>query len=600
MRRALSVLALLLLAQPGLAADLRPRPVDRTPPVLAVGNLVDGGAVHSGVLVGTARDVSGILSVEVSLDGGPFTAAAGTASWRFTFPTGLNTWKENSAHTIVVRATDRAGNAATRTLSVRKGNNRDVNGDGFTDVLVGGPTFGGNRGRVYLFYSSGPRGVPTDPVIDENNNSAGQHVIGGEFGAGPQLFGASVALADVNADGLADLIVGAPAAFNGAGRIYVFYPIRSANPDGVTLPGNATGTRTGIAGDAAHPGFGASVAAGDINGDGLADVVAGAVRDATQAGRAYAFLAEFNATNPDQSGLMAPTVFGAHTLIRAEGADDRLGQAVALGDVNGDGFADVVLGANGGPQGKAYVFLSTPYGLPASEMEGTVPAVGAGAADTRIVGENASRFGTAVAAGDVNGDGFQDVLVGGPALGGNRGRVYLFYSAGIKGVPTGPVIDENNNTAGQHVIGGEFGAGEQRFGAAVAIGEVSGDGLAELVVGAPASAAGAGRVYVFYPIRSANPDGVTLPGNATGTSTGIFGDAANPAFGTSVAIGDVNGDGFADVMGGAPQSATGRAYVFHSALNVRGERGINAPTVFSADTRISGEVGATFGASIAR
>jgi hypothetical protein len=212
------------------------------------------------------------------------------------------------------------------------------------------------------------------------------------------------------------------------------------------------------------------------------------------------------------------------------------------------------------------------------------------------VGENASRFGTAVAAGDVNGDGFPDLLVGGPALGGNRGRVYLFYSAGIRGVPTAPAIDENNNTPGQHVIGGEFGAGAQRFGSSVAIDEVSGDGLAELVVGAPASAAGAGRVYVFYPIASANPDGVTLPGNATGTSTGIFGDAANPAFGTSVATGDVNGDGFADVIGGA----AGRAYVFHSALNVRGERGINAPTVFSADTAISGEVGATFGASVAR
>ena len=93
----------------------------------------------------------------------------------------------------------------------------------------------------------------------------------------------------MNGDGRADLIVGAPASFNGAGRIYVFYPFASNDPDGVTLTGNATGTSTQLSGDEDHPGFGTAVAAGDITGDGLADVIASAIGSDTLDGRVYIF-----------------------------------------------------------------------------------------------------------------------------------------------------------------------------------------------------------------------------------------------------------------------------------------------------------------------
>jgi hypothetical protein len=111
---------------------------------------------------------------------------------------------------------------------------------------------------------------------------------------------------------------------------------------------------------------------------------------------------------------------------------------------------------------------------------------------------------------------------------------------------------------------------------------------------------------VFYPFRSTDPDGVTLPGNGAGTSTRLFGDSAHPGFGASVATADVNGDGFADLLGGAPAGAPdsttslGRAYVFHSVLNPQGQQTINPPTVFGADTVITGEAGGSFGKSIAR
>ena len=199
-------------------------------------------------------------------------------TWKFKFPTGTAGWKDNSAHTVDVRATDSDGNVTSiPTLSVHKGANQDVDGDGFADVLVGAPAFDNNRGRVYLFYSSKDgSGVPS--TGDANNlDDPKVKVIGGEIGAGPQAFGASTAMADVNGDGFADLIVGAPASLGGAGHLYVFYAIEVAPGSALVVQGNATGTSTQLSGDDDRfLGLGTSVAAGDVNGDGVADVMAGA------------------------------------------------------------------------------------------------------------------------------------------------------------------------------------------------------------------------------------------------------------------------------------------------------------------------------------
>ena len=97
---------------------------------MTIDNLHDNGIVHSGFVVGSAAAATKV-TVEVALDGGAFAAAKGSKHWNFKLPTGLATWKDNSAHTIAVRATDTAGNTTTATVNVRKGNNQDVNGDGF-------------------------------------------------------------------------------------------------------------------------------------------------------------------------------------------------------------------------------------------------------------------------------------------------------------------------------------------------------------------------------------------------------------------------------------------------------------------------------------
>jgi hypothetical protein len=279
--------------------------------------------------------------------------------------------------------------------------------------------------------------------------------------------------------------------------------------------------------------------AGDVNGDGFADVIAGAYRydgEKPNEGRAYAYYGSANGPSTTPNWIIDGNLSG-----------EWYGHSVATaGDVNGDGYDDVIVGApnptHGTSIGMALAYLGSPNGLRTT-------------ASWTVFGEQPHDwFGRRVhTAGDVNGDGYDDVIVGAPQFdttNPDTGKSYLYYGSAT-GLST---------TAAWTAVGTQGGELFGRDGKTA--GDVNGDGYDDVIVGAHFyrhGQTGEGRAYAFY-------------GSATGLSPKAdwFAESNSVGawFGRSVGTaGDVNGDGYDDVIVGAPkldngEMDEGRAYFF--------------------------------------
>jgi hypothetical protein len=409
-------------------------------------------------------------------------------------------------------------------LSVAAG--RDVNGDGYDDVLVGAPAKG--LGKAYLYFGGpGVDSIPDVTFTSEPDN----------FGA---AFGTAVELADLDADGYADVIVGNP--YGGLiGRVFVFFggPAMDATSDLVL-----TGTFT-------LEGFGFALAsAGDINGDGYEDLVVGSpfytppYDPAALWVRGQASIFFGGPSVDDKADLILETPFPSVPQ-RIVG----LGTDVArVGDVNGDGYADLAVGQvdTGGsdPFGFARAFIY--FGGPSMD----------GVPDQFV---RSSMFASPLdhslsTAGDFLADGYGDLAVAEPIIRAdgneaqsNPGQVFLYFGASVAGPDSIPDL----------VLRGD--ASDGQFGYSISGGkDLNGDGHSDLLIGDPFNnfdGRRRGRVYVFNGGTTADtvPD-VILNGETDGSW-----------FGRTTSMGDLNGDGIADaiVATGQPSGLLGgRVYVY--------------------------------------
>ncbi|MDP2313236.1 MAG: MopE-related protein [Pseudomonadota bacterium] len=435
------------------------------------------------------------------------------------------------------------GTAANHSVGHSIANNGDFNGDGYDDVVVGqayhdiAPRI--DNGQVHLWY--GPVDT-TDSITTHDVAIVGDSAISSDqFGWSSRFAG------DVDGDGTDDLLSSAwKADATDTGRTYLFL--------GGTTPTTVTDAFATFSAGGTNDYAGVAIDGGDIDGDGLADVVVSAYNRTSGAG-------EVGVWNAGAIGGGAESFStDATVLITGVTAQDNLGYAAALApDLDGDGFRDLVVGApassSASGTGTAYVF----YGV--DTLSGTVTA---DTADAILTGTAANdRFGLAVAGlADLDGDGYGDFAVTADkddTAGADAGALYVYTTA-----PTGSATGASVATA---IVTGEA-AGDFLGRTVAGLGDVNGDGFSDLFVGATGYDAGglslSGATYIVY--------GPTTPGTSSATGYDARFTGANTADAVGYAVsggGDVNADGYDDFMTSAPSwdgfgySNSGGAWLYY-------------------------------------
>ncbi|MFT5682707.1 MAG: hypothetical protein ACI8RZ_003631 [Myxococcota bacterium] len=338
----------------------------------------------------------------------------------------------------------------------------EATGDGYADVLMGSPDAPGYD-VVVMF---GP--ITEDTTFsDADLRFVCSAAI--ECGHGSDM-------ADFNGDGIGDAIIGAGEETTGgfaSGSVYLIYgPLTGGeytlqDVADAELFGTASGVETGrkISAD------------GDFNGDGIDDLIATAGYDSTAGPYAGAVLVVYGPV----TGMMSMN--DADGTLLGESSYDYAGEATAMGDINGDGLADAIVGS----------FVHADYDGATYVVHG--PASGTrslGDAGAIVRGGDQEQVGYSMSGGDTDGDGVGDLLVGAPAddrAARDAGAAYLFL---------GPIEGTYSLNDAPYVFVGE--GRDDTAGGGVKLGDINNDGLSEVLVGAPTEAtggSGAGAMYVF-------------------------------------------------------------------------------------------------------
>ena len=477
----------------------------------------------------------------------------------------------------------------------------DINGDGFDDLIIGkydpNPFFFDylvlKPSQSYVVFGS-KGGFSAQLNVSTLNGTNGfviNAINPGDF------LGYSVSSAgDINGDGLDDLILGAFRANGESGQSYVVFGSKSGF-DAQLNVSNLNGTN-GFAINGTNNnlsdqlGFSVS-SAGDINGDGIDDLIIGAERapNGNRSGQSYVV---FGSKSGFDASFDISTLNGINGFaINGINSGDFSGRSVSsAGDINGDGIDDVIIGApgafpNGQSSGQSYVVFGSKSGFDASFDLSTLNGTNGFAINGINSGDNS---GWSVSnAGDINGDGLDDVIIG--TFDASESYV-VFGSKG--GFAASFDLSTLNGTNGFAING--INPGDNSGFSVSNAGDVNGDGLDDLIIGAyraDPNGFQSGQSYLVFGSKrdfDAQLNLSTLNGTNGFAINGI--DQSNNLGRSVSGAGDVNGDGFDDLIIGAPNAAangisgSGQSYVVFGGKNIGSGSTVNLTGTASADTLI--------------
>lgn len=427
--------------------------------------------------------------------------------------------------------------------SIGTAGNFDAGSSGIDEFIVGSSNENGLGVIILTGVSSDAIGIPQDgsqltqiTFSTPEGEGTGAVVLGGY---------------DFNGDGIADVAISAPEANDGDGAVYVIYGGATAlntNLTAADLDGTNGIVINGLAGS---DGFGSSLSAGSNGSDG-ALLYIGADSFGSGDDAAQGAVLEVNLDGlPD--GVTSPSAYtySAYTYFGTDGGDGFGASIAGDADLDGDGIGDLAVGAPGadGPgsnAGEVRITLSD---------SGTVVTL-TGAAATDLAG-------TVVAsAGDFNGDGIDDLLISAPnndAGGLNAGTVYVLFGKG-KDTAFASSYDLGNLDAADGIaLSGSIAGGLVGL-AAAGVGDVSGDGIDDVLIGG-ANTSGEGRAFlVFGGAGIADLDLETLDGTNGYIFANISTDLITPAI-SAAGLGDVNNDGINDIVLAQPDGNVGEGQV---------------------------------------
>jgi len=456
---------------------------------------------------GVDNNCDGVIDGESSGGGTGSTGDTPTGYGELDLSTASDWWTGDAAG-------DAAGSAVAGGL--------DYTGDGYDDLLLASPE--ASAGGQFYFVTGDTLGQATGATLHTASSSGS---IAFTSSTGQDRLGAHLALfPDVDGDGIVDFAVGAPGRDDGAadtGTVCLYFSSEDAF---YFVSTSAQGAEMGPVAQG-----------GDADSDGLSDIlVGGPGLSSNQAEQGFAEL-----LLGDRGTLVT---VGAYWL--GESAYDAVGsQLGSAGDLDADGRDDIVVAGTGYPAGSANGAAWVVMGRtswPGGQME---------LSDTehQLVGASSGdHAGASIAGGeDMNGDGYDDLVVAAPGAEGGAGAVYLWsgdYSWGDWG-RVGSLEGADGKLIGQ-------GSGDAAGGSVDLLEDFDGDGVADLVVGAPSHSDGAsqqGAVYLMF-----GASGAWTGSHSLADASVIWrGDSSGDRLGTSVSTaGDIDRDGHTDLVMGAP------------------------------------------------